>query len=210
MTYEEVETILGKPNTISRGYSEIIESNYTKPVIKDYGSLLYVTWLYDDSKEDTLHTLLIRTKTKIDSIPYTSYTYLVNGKPEKKGDYDLVEDSVYRSKFGFIASKRTWLMLKEMWPRDTPNPVKAEKKIIKKTYYIKEPVNYSDTSKVDYIIKKIFTVLFDASSGRIVKWGYLPIYIFKLCVISQLNSKIYSGKKDYRKDIMVFILFKHL
>ena len=105
MTYDEVENILGKPESIDKGYSDFDYDYMNYPKIKKYGQLLYVSWSYKNYRIDSLKTVLLKMKEKITA--------------------------------------------KSMF----------------------------DTLNVTYKYTSLYEILFDASSGRVVKSDYFPLSI---------------------------------
>ena len=147
MTYDEVESLLGKPSSISRGANELefdadflmtsgkrlvklSEMNKETKLdtslwlaphqIQTVGKLIYVNWAYDKAKSDTFFVLLNNIKQQRD----TTFIYGVM----RIEHYEVIES-------------------------------------IEKVYY---EVGYQ------------YSVIFDASSGRITSSGYCPFFVKKL------------------------------
>ena len=204
MTYDEVEKILGKPmnldraaNTLENSYeyfdsleikNEITDSKYWgyPRKINTIGQLLYVCWIYDDIKTDTMYIYRKNYKT-IEQVKkiIKQKEYYINDIKVNRFEYDRVDKFVYRDHKGGIIDKplyNAYLKSSNNKPQpDMPQPERAIKKIIEIPGYITVKSNIPETPiKINYEMKMKYCVLFDASSGRVTQSGYFPFEILKL------------------------------
>ncbi len=174
MTYDEVEKIFGKPSSLTRGVNQIklrepkdwtaeelkdvvlpdttlkdsLTQYWVTPTIETTGQLMYVTWAYSDMT-DTVKCFMLKKKEISGKVPIKVRNYYSNGKKVTLEDYD-------------------WLVVAKR-----PN-TKLEIKIsIDSTMGIVR----TDTVRTNYYIKRIFCIVFDASSGRVVTSNYCPYEI---------------------------------
>jgi len=207
MTYEEVESQLGKPIAIERGVNQL-EINYDKissdiasranfdttiemsskrwfapNIINRIGQLIYVNWVYNDLKVDTFFVVLDKYEDKEDTITEKIPVYYLGNRRVSYQEYEKSRGIEYKLKDGRIVEKYYYESYKTLHPKDVYEPVKVEKKIV---YETKEHTN---TNKIKVGIEKLFylvsyknCILFDASSGRVVEKGYFP---YNIHVINQ-------------------------
>lgn len=208
MTYDEVENIVGKPISITRGANEFSfinpkrDYNYPpylthtsydsvnldstrwiyKPDIITIGNLIYVTWVYKMMKIDTNYILVDKYKKKFDTnyTPITSY-YLGNEKVNKD-EYEKSDGYIYKNYRGEKTDKQLYYFnLNKIGLVNLPKPEKIEKKIIHSS--LKNISSHNEIEKtVKYFYKTTFQfcVLFDAASGRVTNVGYFPFEMVKL------------------------------
>lgn len=212
MTYDEVENILGKPNQIARGVNELtydaeqltreeIRTSHTvredsyppnqwvvRRVINTTGALMYVTWVYDQSKYETCWVHRKNFSVVYDTIPVKEY--FINGERVSKDDYDLVDEYAYfrtTDASGQYISKREWERLGATFPDLRRGRIKAEKRIISRAPKIVRKEIQSGLKRKYYEVMNKFSAVFDASSGRLVTQGYFPFAVSE--VGEELNSE---------------------
>jgi len=145
-----------------------------KKSIETSGQLMYVNWKYLGSQFDTA-TVLEPTWIWIKKTTLGA-EYYVNGAEVSRADFDLVDKFVYHSYYnkGLILSEKEWKKRKELG-LEVPEPeqaVKEIKEIPLEQFKEKLILSYSHQ-----VVESMFTILFDASSGRVVQWGYYPVSI---------------------------------
>jgi hypothetical protein len=180
MTYEEIEKILGRPTSIERGAGSVdyeqVDFNgldkdikkvckdssllhntnriYSTPHYSKIGQLLYVAWIYEsDSMTSDKYLLLPQTRprTRTDTVIY--YRFKGSGVKYSAEEYGRLEDS-YKKFMGAV------------YTTDEPE--------------IKNWIEVTGYTKKDYSIQYYRTILFDASSGRVVEEGYRPASYYEL------------------------------
>ena len=163
MTYEEIEEIMGKPESITRGANQIRINFPDKPSLENTGTLIYVNWSYNDSIIDTVYY----TSQDINYVNDTTYTTIT-----KYSNY------IYKNPRGEIVSKEVYDAYKRVYKDETPPPIPVEegKKIIKVPLINLKMIKKDAERSV--MVKKKFCVLFDASSGRVVKSEYFPEILY--------------------------------
>lgn len=201
MTYEDVEKLLGKPVTITRGITyiahEISELNKQeiaavymsedsividpriwpiRGVVKDAGQFLYVTWIFVQQKADTHFVLYKKDETKQDTVWEPGY--FVNGKRVAKEEFDMVGEYVHYSSSSRseIVPEHYWLWLIGTFGEPGPPREKAIKKIIT----VPKILHRKIIGRKYYEVRKLSAVVFDASSGRVVQVGFLPSSISEI------------------------------
>ncbi len=187
MTYDEVESIIGKPSQIERGtreldfeskvidildssaaagYEGILIKKYfpndsakqlrSKPNVESFGQLIYVTWRYSNKNENSYFYVLER-KNVYSKIPKRVQRYFLNGTRVSKKEYEFEE---WR--------QRVQLQTMEV-KKHTDFGIDS----------IKVKVGI-DTIRINYQVSKYYCVVFDASSGRVVKSEYVPYYVSEM------------------------------
>jgi len=127
------------------------------PTITETGTLLYVTWIYENVQTDTLLTTLPR-YTEIRETTYVDQ-FFVNGRSVSREKYESARDTVYyawkadRSSVSEMSSKH----FKPHQPQYNSRRVQ---------HWIQQNAYRVDAS---------YCVAFDAASGRVVFSGYHPI-----------------------------------
>jgi hypothetical protein len=191
MTYNEVESILGKPLAISRGASQLVaaellleaDTNYFdqpgptttakkeslaqvgarmyRQQVETVGQLIYVTWQYPQTRRDTTYTLSCNPP-----------KYLINGQVVSKSFFDGIGDLVYFDDQGrpITAAQRDARYTENSFAH-LPRPIAAHKRVVGRDNIIRR--NYYET-----LLQ--YCITFDASSGRVVTSGYQPMTIERL------------------------------
>lgn len=205
MTYDEVETILGKPISITRGANEFdynfqpidlpqlysLNINFdpshvdsarwiSPPSIKTIGNLIYVTWIYNKTKIDSHYILIDKYKTVKDTNYMPGVTYYLGNIQVSKKLFDDSDGYLYKSYDGTICDKALYRSFVESKLFKMPNPVKVEKRIIKtSSKYLSNHSELEKTERINYIVNYLYCVVFDAASGRVTSSDYFPINIHK-------------------------------
>lgn len=205
MTYDEVESILNKPASITRGatqlYSNIDELSssmlkrldldttniknepnrwITPREIRTIGNLIYVTWIYNKTKVDTFYLVLNNFKevkdTTTSKIPY----YYLGERIVSKSEYQASDGYEYRLNSEYhnkIVSKTAYELYKGYHVK-LPTPKKIKKRI---EYRLNKSVkSYEEKISAENIYYKVayeYCVIFDASSGRVTNKGFFPFQI---------------------------------
>ena len=179
MTYDEVEKILDKPNSITRGVNQLNDNSPDKPSIETIGTLLYVNWVYNDSKIDTIFYQSLEIK----YIPDTTYKpinkyFLNDNEVSKETYYDNDTDSIYKNYKGEIVSKYLYYKYWLKYTKGNPPPISLYRKRITKENvpYVKHVEVKRDVKRF-VTVQSVYCVLFDASSGRVVKSDYFPVSV---------------------------------
>lgn len=208
MTYNEVETILEKPTSISRGVNELYfdineipnetlkklnleisenkidTSRWIAPYnIRTIGNLIYVTWIYDKIKIDTFYVVQNTFKevkdTTISHIP----NYYIGARKVSQSEYNKCDGYEYRLHNNKIVEKSLYDAYKESGLYQLPAPQKVEKRIDYKTNYSFTSREIKDsTERKYYMVDYKYCIVFDASSGRVTISGYFPFYVSKASV----------------------------
>ena len=204
MTYDEVEKLLGKPTEIRRGVEEydvdpqnfmtseellaldLVDSLIYRdkkywPVprkLHTIGQLIYVTWVFSDHQIDTGYVIFNRKEWG--KFSDTDVKYFVNDQIVDKWLFDQIGDYVHLSPTGDPISKSMWDRYKDsedLTGLKPKGPVKARKHIDRgETYrFVRDLENRKYYKEVSY-----FAVVFDASSGRVVRSGFHPFDIIGL------------------------------
>lgn len=153
MTYDEVENLLGKPRSISRGanelYYDIDEIRYdilqrlnldtTKAMqdenrwlaphqIKTVGNLIYVNWIYDKTKSDTFFVLLNNFREQNDTTVSTYPVYYLGKTIVSKSIFDDSDGYLYRIPEDKIVTKSEYEIYMKGWSESKPKTKKANKR----------------------------------------------------------------------------------
>lgn len=206
MTYNEVETILEKPTSITRGvnglyndinglpYETLKRLNVETPEnkidstrwitphnIKTIGELIYVTWVYDKTKTDTFYVVLNTFKEVKDTIINNTTNYYIGTRKVSQTEYNKCDGYIYRLHNNKIVDKSLYDIYKNSGLYKLPAPQKVEKRIENKknTFVTSTEVNDS-TEREYYIVGYKYCVVFDAASGRVTNNGYFPFYVSKI------------------------------
>lgn len=144
-------------------------------VVETIGQLIYVNWVYSKASAETCYVWHYNEATKAETYKVPAM-YLVSGVEVSKGTFDVVKDgqTVYFTRGReYLCSKSEWEADAKRYTGGMPPPVAAKKEI---RYETKERLTIvtQDPTKSLYVVKKYFSVLFDASSGRVVKSDYEP------------------------------------
>lgn len=206
MTYDEVETILEKPTSISRGVNELyydvneipyetlkklnLESEVNKldssrwiapQNIRTIGNLIYVTWIYDKTKIDTFFVVMNTFKEVKDTLTSRIPYYYIGSRKVSQSEYTKSDGYEYRLQDNSLADKSLYDSYKKSGLYKLPQPKKVEKRIEYKTNssVTSSEVNDSIERKY-YIVDYKYCVVFDASSGRVTNTGYFPFYVSQI------------------------------
>ncbi len=204
MTYDEVEKILGKPSSISRGFNELVpggepalnsnEISYINTLIRknnnyladsscwifpkkveSRGQLLYVTWIYPETRIDSFYALIPTYETV--KWPDTTYFIVIDSS---------VKIEVYEFEFDRLSLamcveyKEDESYVTEAFEDCSMPPILSSVKKGKITKMYKK-LGTNETYRISGVTKKYyktvsnFSILFDSSSGRLVKAGYFPL-----------------------------------
>lgn len=206
MTYEEVETILDRPSSISRGAKELYydaneisydtlrllnldidengidSSRWLAPhKVRTVGNLIYVTWIYDKTKVDTFYVLLNKFKKGKDTLKITFPVYYLGSRTVSKSEYNKSDGYEYRLQDNRIVDKSMYEAYKKSKLYNLPPPRKIEKNIKYKTNITVSSKDVKDSvEKIKYIVYYKYCVIFDASSGRVTISDYFPFFVSKL------------------------------
>ncbi|MCF8241719.1 MAG: hypothetical protein K9J16_10065 [Melioribacteraceae bacterium] len=206
MTYNEVENIIGKPISQTRGANELrydldnipyeilsrirqddlttnLDTNrwIVPHEIKTIGNLIYISWHYDEFKTDTFYTVLDEYKTVADTTFNKYPVYFIDNIRVSKHDYDKSDGYEYRLHDNKLVDKSLYDAYKKAGYYKLPPPRRVSKTI-----------EYRDDMKINYIevkdsvenlyyeVEYQYCIIFDASSGRVTTSGYFPLYLKKL------------------------------
>lgn len=199
MTYDEVERVRGKPWQILRGANQLDldskelgederKSAYfendslslpgawvAREVVKTVGNLIYVNWVYQESRLDTHYVFYQKYQMVLDSTPIRKY--FVNDVEVTREEYGLVGDLAYYNLLGRIISKEEWEKRQKMGPGLVERPKKARKEIVKAGFKATQREMKAGVGRKYYAVQNLYCVLFDASSGRVVASGYYPFSV---------------------------------
>ncbi len=200
MTYDEVQHFLGRPSNIIRGANQLISEDESfsqeelklirlaidtlrdsriwafKKKVQTIGQLVYVTWTYPESIIDTNFTLF--PKFNMLKQETTIYKYFINGIETDQSEFEAIQDTVYfTGDTRQVSTKKEWEKQKSIYPQWAYGPYKATK--LKKFDHI-EHNNHSvfdGYGKHIFVTRKLFCVIFDASSGRATDSGFMPFEV---------------------------------
>jgi hypothetical protein len=203
MTYEEVQHFLGRPSNIIRGASQLVSADESfsqeelkliksaidtlkdarvwafKKKIQTIGQLMYVTWTYPESTTDTNFILFPKFKTVKQET--TIYNYFVNGIETSQDEFESIQDVVYFvGDPKRVATKKEWDRQMSVYPKWAYGPYKATKH--KKFGHIEHNSRtvFDGYNKHFFVTKKLFCVIFDASSGRVTDGGFMPFEVMEI------------------------------
>jgi len=214
MTYDEVEGILGKPSSISRGanelYYDINEIQYellqrvnldTTEItldskrwfvphqIRTVGKLIYVAWEYEDTILDTFYVIYNTFRVQKDTLNKSIPVYFLGTRKVSKSEYLKSDGYDYRLHDNSRVDKSMYESYKKSGLYKLPVPQQIEKRI---KYYKDVSITLSDVKdsieKKYYVVTYKYCVIFDSSSGRVTKSGYFPFYA------RELHSEIIKEK----------------
>lgn len=163
MTYDEVQTVLGRPTSINRGFTELID--FTIHYGMDTkGQLVYVRWEY---------AKIAKTEIKNIYKYQNEYDESLSSK-----SYDSAQVENYQSKYDSSTSE--WnkkfylekLIQRKEYLKTSLEQYSKQDSIKRHSSPKKTPENFTK-----YVIKYVWCVLFDASSGRVTSQGYCPISV---------------------------------
>lgn len=203
MTYDEVETILEKPISITRGANELYydvneipyetlkklnldtlenkidSSRWIAPQkIRTIGNLIYVTWIYDKIKIDTFYIVLNTFKNVKDTTINKIANYYIGNRKVSQSEYAKSDGYEYRLQDNRLVDKSMYDAYKQSKLYKLPSPKKIEKRI---EYRINSSIKSREvkdsTERNYYIVNYKYCVMFDASSGRVTNSGYFPFYV---------------------------------
>ena len=198
MTYDEVETILEKPVSISRGVNELyydvnempyetlkklnIETSENKidssrwiapHKVRTIGNLIYVTWIYDKTKVDTFFVVMNTLREVKDTMNSNIPIYYLGTRKVSQSEYMKSDGYEYRLHDNRLVEKSVYDTYKKSGLYKLPTPQKIEKRIEYKTNTSITSTEVKDsTEKKIYIVDYKYCVVFDASSGRVTNTGY--------------------------------------
>lgn len=192
MTYEEVEKLLGRPLSIERGVQELEEGAVTRQpatvldslkenlgdsrlwvvemTTKTVGTLLYVCWVNEGSRLDS-HYTFVSTEG-----PKKRTKYFVDGKEVTKRVYDLCSDgNMYLDPDGYAIDAGMFQAYEKSYKsthrRGQSVPVKRSTRVVEVM------TATGGAMRQYYTVLNLYSVVFDASSGRVVTKGYYPVSI---------------------------------
>jgi hypothetical protein len=206
MTYNEVEAILDKPISISRGANELYSdvddvpyetlmklnlensknindsSRWIAPQnVRTIGNLIYVTWIYDKTSIDTFYIVMNTYKEVQDTMRNNIPIYYLGTRKVSQSEYTKSDGYEYRLHDNKIVDKSLYNAYKKSGLYKLPDPKKIEKRIEYKTNIsvISSEVRDS-TERKYYVVEYKYCVVFDASSGRVTNSGYFPFYVSQI------------------------------
>jgi hypothetical protein len=200
MTYDEVQHFLGRPSNIIRGANHLVPEDESfsqeelkliklaidtlhdtriwafKKKVQTIGQLLYVTWTYPESIIDTNFTLF--PKFKMLKQETAIYNYFINGIKTDQTEFEAIQDTVYfTGDIRQVSTKKEWEKQKSIYPQWAYGPYKAIKH--KKFDHIEHNSHsvFDGYEKHYFVTRKLFCVIFDASSGRATDSGFMPFEV---------------------------------
>lgn len=207
MTYEEVEKVLNKPVSITRGVNELYydisnipydslkllnwDTSNVKLVpnrwlvqntIRTIGQLIYVNWIYDSSKKDTFFVLFNTFKQVYDTILHKTPVYFLGDRKVSKREYENSDGYDYwLPNYGYV-DKGLYNAYKESGLyKNLKEPKKVEPNI---KYLTNAEITTNEvkdsTVKINYEVTYKYCVIFDSSSGRVTFSDYYPFFVYKL------------------------------
>ncbi|MCB0458532.1 MAG: hypothetical protein KDC74_00750 [Flavobacteriaceae bacterium] len=206
MTYDEVEKILEKPISITRGANELNSDLDDVPIetlkkliiestegeidsarwllpqkVKTVGNLIYVTWVYNESKKDTFYVLRNTFKKVKDTVITKVPVYYLGNRKVSKSEFDKSDGYEYRLHDNRVVDKSVYEPYYVSGVYKLPPPKKINKRIEYKinTNLISKKVKDS-TEKEYYVVDSKYCVIFDASSGRVTNIGYFPFNVTQI------------------------------
>jgi hypothetical protein len=204
MTYDNVERYMGKPSEIARGFTEVkserglpgndigilarhsisLDKFVTFPSgIDTKGQLLYVNWRYQDTLIDSSTVLTFPLYRDVSTGTHPIYDLEINAadadyqtqkvsaaeyKKFNVGDDVMVEVISTNPVESKIRSPET--------PDERKNSFKVLKKFIANVSNGTTKLTSRDTT-MRYLVYKQYSILFDASSGRLTNKGYYPVAV---------------------------------
>jgi len=202
MTYEEVESVLGKPISILRGvnvlYPEVdsmlqetsriinLDTTETRDDIKRWfalhkvktdGESMYVTWVYEKTKTDTFYVLFDNYK-EGQTITKKVPVYYLGDKKVSKEEYNAATGSLYKES-GETSKQQNY------------NQTGQKTKVPVDSVQLKQPKMKDKQTKEKLIEKRIEYVTTTVGSSKAVvesvdKVNYVVEY--KLCVVFDASS----------------------
>lgn len=183
MTYDEVEKILNKPSSIVRGINELVSTTNQLAIINNYGTLLYVVWIYNQEKIDTGSYRFVDYKLVSDTTYYKEYKYYQGGSEISEEKYNRILASREKEKNDTLLNKRS-----------KSTRIEIQKKTLNRSR-IDERYEVGTVYQVNYDIITKLAVIFDASSGRVVDRKYMPIIVVPKDTIDIKNKLLKDTKK---------------
>lgn len=149
--------------------------------IQSVGNLLYVAWVYPIQQTDSHYVPLraLRKGAVLDTlrIPH----YFVDNQETSKSEYESATKIVYRHPDGSVMSKSLWESYQASGLYKMPAPAPPRRRISPELNVRSEPDQIVETVDRKYfIVTRFFSVLFDASSGRVVSSGFAPQEVMAL------------------------------
>jgi len=146
-------------------------------------ALFSIAWVYQDSIMDTCSTMGIQKEVVIDTLRSYVTKYFVNERIVSKSTFDATEEGVkelFYTRSGYTTTKETY---EAYWaPKG-----EGRKEVVTVTEEARQVQIENHQSRLktnlkpeQYLITSLFCVVFDASSGRIITFGYYPSAIRKL------------------------------
>ena len=205
MTYDEVEGILGKPESILRGANELYSDidNLPEETLKtintdtiDYkadnnrwfaphqvktsGESMYVTWVYKETKMEKFYVLFNKFKDDKTTATKKMPIYYLGDKQVSKEEYDASDGYIYKLKDGSTVSKQEYL--NKTSPK-TKVPIDSLK--LKKSKMTQLPQGKRIEKRIEYVTKS--TVSSKEVIESVDRVNYEVEY--KLCVIFDSSSE---------------------
>ncbi len=203
MTYDEVENILNKPVSITRGVNELYYDIEELPMdvirkintdsisqnknlkrwivphqVRTIGNLIYVTWVYNKTKTDTFYILMNSFKEITDTIKNKIPIYYIGNRQVSEKEYNKFDGYEYRLQNNKITDKDVYESYKKSGLYKLPTPAKREKKIeYKYNTSIGKKQLLDKVERKYFIVHYSYCVVFDASSGRVTLSDYFPTHI---------------------------------
>ena len=145
--------------------------------VKTIGQLIYVNWVYSEPSFDTNYVWIENKEIRNETFQVVD-AYLLNGRVVEKKWYDHFKEGepVYRNSEDIYLSKREWEEQKNSRP-GTVWPVEPAEKTIRYSAKQRQLTIPLEPTKKFYVVTKMFCVLFDASSGRVVQSGFQPFFV---------------------------------
>lgn len=163
MTYDEVEKIIGRPSSIERGFTELLDATNSYNV-DTKGQLLYVRWEYNnisktESRNDFIYQKEYEESLKRVDADSSDVEFYQNQSDNATTELSKTHylDELTSKKESFENSKQEFIKLDSLKKHSSPK---------------KTPENYNRFS-----IKYIWCILFDSASGRVTQQGYFPIFV---------------------------------
>lgn len=190
--YSDVNTLPEEiVNTLNTDTTETAndEQRWMAPhEVKTMDESMYTTWVYDDSKTETYYVLYNKFKDEKGTTSKKVPVYYVNDKQVTKEVYDATKETSFvntEKQKNTEPIKKTKIPMDSLKTKMKTNELPQGKIVKKRIEYITKTSQTSkqvieSVDKVNYEVQYKLCVVFDASSGRVTFYDYLPFTVKEL------------------------------